>query len=106
MSNAGGKSVLEILDDISEEDRRITRTKVIVHLRDPHSDPLSNTIDPAKPLGEPAALKAFETFPESVALLKILDGTFIVVYPEDTDCLELMDIQGIVSKPGFIISKL
>jgi len=27
--NAGGKSVLEILDDISEEDRRITRTKVI-----------------------------------------------------------------------------
>lgn len=64
----------------------------IVHLCDLPSDSLSNTpIDPTKPLNESVALKAFETFPGSVALLKFLDGTFIVVYPEDTDCSELMD---------------
>jgi hypothetical protein len=66
------------------------RVTSIVHFRDPSSDPLRNT--PANPLSEPTALKAFEAFPESVALLKFLDGTFIVVYPENTDCLELMDM--------------
>lgn len=37
-------------------------------------------------------LKVFdETFPGSVALLKFLDGTFIVVYPQGTHCLHLRD---------------
>lgn len=63
----------------------------VVHLRDPPSDPLSNTpIDPTKPLSESVALKAFETFPASVAFLKFLDGMFVVIYPEDTDCSDMI----------------
>jgi hypothetical protein len=49
--------------------------------------------DPTKPLlSESTALKASEAFPESIALLKFLDGTFVMVYPEDTDCTDLMDM--------------
>ncbi|KAL1963502.1 hypothetical protein VTN77DRAFT_8083 [Rasamsonia byssochlamydoides] len=55
-------------------------------------DPLFDTpIDPTKALGEDVALKAFEAFPGSVAFLKFLDGTFIVVYPQGTDCSKLVD---------------
>ncbi|KAL1963872.1 hypothetical protein VTN77DRAFT_7678 [Rasamsonia byssochlamydoides] len=65
----------------------------VVHLFDPHPDPLSNTsIDPTKPLSEEVAVKAFEeTFPGSVAILKFFDGIFVVVYPENTDCSHLVD---------------
>jgi len=64
-----------------------------VHLREPPSDPLAGTrIDPTKSLSESTALKAFEAFPESIALLKFLDGTFVMVYPEDTYCTDLMDM--------------
>ena len=64
-----------------------------VHLRQPPSDPLAGTrIDTTKPLSESTALKAFEAFPESIALLEFLDGTFVMVYPEDTDCTDLMDM--------------
>ena len=64
----------------------------IVHLRQPPPDPLTSRIDPIKPLGESTALKAFEAFPGAIALMKFIDGTFVIVYPQDTDCADLMDM--------------
>jgi len=37
------------------------------------------------PLSEAVAIKAFETFPGSLAILKFLNGTLVVVYPDGTD---------------------